>query len=68
MIQTLMGFDHYVKKLELQERKIPHWHGIHWLPDSFNVEKLFSQSQNELDEDELKKIAETQYLLVEDMN
>jgi hypothetical protein len=47
-----------VKKLELQDRKIPHWHGICWLPDSFDVEKLFSKSLNELDEEELKKIAD----------
>ena len=63
-----MGIDHYVKKLELQERKIPHWHGVAWLPDSFDVEKLFSKSIDELDQDELDKIAETYQLLVDDNN
>lgn len=48
-----------MKKLELQDRKIPHWHGITWLPDSFNIEKLFNHSQHDLDEEELTKIAET---------
>ena len=41
---------------------------MNWLPDSFNIEKLFNASQNELDEEELEKIAETYYLLIEDTN
>ena len=57
MINYLIGIDHYLKKLELQERKIPHWHSLNWLPDSFSVEKLFKPGKNELDHNEVHKIA-----------
>ena len=41
---------------------------MNWLPDSFSVEKLFKAGKNEVDLNEVKKIAELYHLLVDDIN
>ena len=64
MIQQLLGIDHYVDKLELQERKIPHWHNISWLLESFNIEKLQKCDSNNVDELIVDDIADIYHMLI----